>query len=178
MKRKQFVEGCGAILGLVLIAAGFVVATRSVKITIPAVAGYPETIVTFRVGLFGGDRAIGNATSLNFASSEWAAKLTGGRWKRSEGGTYVAFACEASSTACMQATNGTGTYKYVLYPFASGAPLRAGNYKLVWDVQPPGDLVSDETSVAVPEPASIVLLASGAVMLGGLFIRRRGKQRK
>ena len=175
---KRFAVVCGATLGLLVIAAviAAALATRPVKIIIPAGAGYPETTIAFRVGRLGGDHAIVYATSLKFASPEWTANFTGGRWKQSTGGSYLSFACEASSTACMQATKGTGNYRYVLYPFTGAAPSRTGEYRVAWDVQPPGDVLLDE--VIVPDPSSLVLFASGGAMLCGLFARRRRQRSK
>ncbi|HEX7423131.1 MAG TPA: hypothetical protein VF311_04475 [Terriglobales bacterium] len=176
--KPRLIVACGAALGSLLLAAGLtLLATRAVQITFPPAAGYPETTIAFRVARFGGDHIIGQTTRLHFASPEWAAKLTGGSWKRGAGGSYLAFACKASSSACMQATKGTGTYRYVLFPFTAAAPSTTGEYRLVWDVQPPGDFSHDATIVA-PEPASFVLIASGAAMLAGVAVRLRRRQRK
>jgi PEP-CTERM motif len=183
MKMKQrFVVLCGATLGLLLIAIGFAVATRQVKISLPGVAGYPETTMIFRVGQFGGERAIVRVESVQFSSPGWAAKLTDGRWKRSAGGTYVAFTCDPNSAACMKATNGMGSYRYVLYPFTTVAPSKPGQYSFNWDVQPPGDTLEDnvvqDVTTVVPEPASMLMIASGAAVLGGSLLRARRRQRK
>jgi hypothetical protein len=49
-------------------------------------------------------------------------------------------------------------------------PASKGTYALVWDVNPPGDIVEDV--LVVPEPSTLIMVGGG--MFGLLGMRRWG----
>jgi hypothetical protein len=105
---------------------------------------------------------------VTFDNPNWAASVTEARVVTKAGGTYFKFTCQASSAACLEATRGSGSYTYALTPSTLPAPSAKGTYAMVWDVNPPGDTVSD--TVVIPEPGILVMLPAG--LLGLLGMRR------
>jgi hypothetical protein len=139
------------------------------KVVIPKVLTYPTTTLEFSSKAPAGVR-------VKFDNPNWAASASDVHWVTTGGGTYFKLTCETSSAVCMQATRGKGAYTYALTPTTAPAPQGFGRYALLWDVNPPGDLVFD-VAIGVPEidattgGAALALLA-GAVLL----IRGRRKE--
>jgi hypothetical protein len=147
------------------------------KIIIPKVLTYPTTTLAFSSkAVLPGSQVKAPTIRVKFDDPNWAATVSVARWVTVGGGTYFKFICEASSTRCMQATKGSGTYSYALTPTTDPAPRGYGYYALIWDVNPPGDTVTD-ASINVPEidptnGAAALALIAGAVLL----IRGRRKK--
>jgi hypothetical protein len=149
------------------------------KIVIPKVLTYPTTTLAFssKAVLAGSQIKAPGGIRVKFDDPSWVASVSDARWVTTGGGTYFKFTCEATSTACMQATKGSGTYTYALTPTTQHAPSAYGyrKHSLNWDVTPPGDITDDEVSVT-PEldpttGAAALVLITGAV----LIIRGRRK---
>jgi hypothetical protein len=160
-------------LALLLIPAAANARQSNYNIVIPKVLTYPNTTLTFSSDavLAGSQIKAPGGIGVKFDNPSWAASVSSARWVTTGGGTYFKFTCEASSAACMQATKGSGSYIYVLQPTAAPAPSKNGNYALTWDVNPPGDLISDGAVIS-PEPSTFVLLGMGLVGLLGVGRKR------
>ena len=137
-------------------------------IVIPKVLTYPTTTLTFSShAVLAGSRSVApSGVSVKFDDPNWAAAVSDAHLVTTAGGTYFKLTCQSSSAACLQATRGLGSYTYSLVPPVLPAPSKKGSYALAWDVNPPGDVVSD--IVVVPEPSSLVLLGLGLVGLLGM----------
>jgi hypothetical protein len=165
-----------------LLLAGAVVAAAHVRQTawtlvIPKALTYPSTTLTFSSSAFSrySHQASGDIR-VKFDDPSWAASVSSARWITTGGGTYFRLTCKMYSTTCMQATKGTGTYVYALAPFTEEAPQARGRYELLWDVNPPGDTISDGTS-GVPEIDPTASFAALAFVAGAaLMIRTRRKK--
>lgn len=142
----------------------------SYSVVIPKVLSYPTTTLTFssRSLLFYSQPITRDAIHVMFDNANWSATISDVHWLTKGSGTYVTFTCQASSTACIQATGGKGSYRYSLLPSTATAPSTAGKYALAWDVVPPGDGVLDLAYVAVPEPSTLVMLGTGLLAVWGL----------
>jgi hypothetical protein len=157
------------LLALLFIPIAASAADAGYSVVIPRVLSYPTTTMTFSSrGLFFYSQPITpSSIHVNFDNPSWSATISDVQWLTKGGGTYITFACAASSTACMQATRGKGSYKYSLMPTTSVAPSTVGKFALTWDVVPPGDLVLDGVVVSAPEPSSLSMLLLGLVLLLG-----------
>ena len=135
---------------------------------IPAYLSYPTTTLKFSSDaiLAGTEMKAPGGIDVKFDNPDWAASLSAAQWVTTGGGTYFRFTCAATSKACMQGTKGKGTYIYALQLRTTPPPAKNGNYALVWDVNPPGDLIVDGVAVT-PEPSSFLFLAMG---LTGLLV--------
>jgi hypothetical protein len=164
------------LLVVVTAAAGMLALTvaharkSNYTIVIPKVLNYPTTTLTFSShAMIAGQRSVAPAdVTVKFDNPNWAATISDAHLVTHAGGTYFKLACQSSSTACLEATRGSGSYTYALVPSTLPAPSKKGTYSLVWDVNPPGDEILD--AVAIPEPSSLILLGSG---LAGLLGARR-----
>ena len=141
----------------------------SYYVVIPKVLSYPTTTLTFssRNLLFYSQPITPAGIRVQFDNANWSATVSDVHWLTKGSGTYITFTCQASSTACVQATGGKGFYKYSLMPSTAAAPSTSGKYALTWDVVPPGDLVFDNL-VVTPEPNTGVLLGTGLLLLLGV----------
>jgi len=142
------------------------------KIMLPKVLTYPVTTLEF-------SSKAPATIHVKFDNPSWAASVSDVHWATTGGGTYFKLTCEASSTACMQATKGTGKYTYALTPTTASAPRRYGRYALIWDVNPPGDLLFDSVIITptVPEidpTTGTVALA----LIAGVVLVIRGRRKK
>jgi PEP-CTERM motif len=160
-------------LTVLMIPAAASARQSNYNIVIPKVLTYPITTLTFSSDavLAGSQIKAPGGIGVKFDDPGWAASVSAARWVTTGGGTYFKFTCEATSTVCMQATKGTGSYIYVLQPSAAPAPSKNGNYALTWDVNPPGDLVFDTLNIT-PEPSTFILLGMGLLGLLGVGRKR------
>jgi hypothetical protein len=136
------------------------------SIVIPKVLSYPTTTLTFssKPALLGSSSVAADKIRVQFDNPNWAAAVSDVHLVTKAGGTYFKFACQASSAPCLEATRGSGSYTYSLFPSTLSAPSAKGTYALVWDANPPGDTVQD--ILVVPEPNTLIMLGGG---LGGLW---------
>jgi hypothetical protein len=151
------------------------------KIVIPKVLTYPTTTLAFSSKAVLADSQVKapggiGGIRVKFDDPSWAASVSAARWMTTVGGTYFKFTCEASSTACMQATKGSGTYTYALTPTTDPVPRGYGRYALIWDVTPPGDQVFD-LDANVPEIDSSSSIAALALITGAVLLIR-GRRKK
>ena len=166
-------------IGLVILAAAVLLAPAALNagqpdnsIVIPKVLSYPTTTLTFssKAVLADSHAVSPGAVHVQFDDPNWSAAVSDARWITSAGGTYFTFTCNQSSTPCLKATAGNGSYTYSLSPASASAPSKNGTYSFTWDVFPPGDLVQDVIVVS-PEPGALILLGTG--LLGVLGIARK-----
>jgi hypothetical protein len=147
------------------------------KIMIPKVLTYPTTTLAFSSkAVLSSSQVKAAAIRVKFDDPSWAASVSVARWVTTGGGTYFKFTCEASSTSCMQASKGLGTYTYALTPTTAPAPRGYGRYALIWDVNPPGDLVND-AGINVPE-IDPTTGAAALALLAGAVLLIRGRRKK
>lgn len=166
MRSRNIIIGTLTVAVLLLVAAYS--RKSSYNIVIPKVLAYPTTTLGFSAKsmLPGSPSVAADKIRVNFDNPNWAATVSEAHLLTNKGGTYFKFTCLASSTACLEATRGSGTYSYSLVPSTLPAPSAKGTYALVWDVNPPGDTVQD--IMVVPEPSVLVMLVPGLVGLLGL----------
>jgi hypothetical protein len=147
-------------------------------LVIPKVLTYPATTVTFSsnpvLARFSTRAARG--IQVKFDNPAWAASVSSAVWVTKAGGTKFQFTCDASSTSCMQATKGSGTYAYALSPSTLEAPNANGRYSRTWDVTPPGDLALD-TVIGVPEVDPATGMAALAFLAGAIFVIRGARKK-
>jgi hypothetical protein len=167
--RKMIVAATFSVAFLLILTAAYS-RKSSYNIVIPRVLSYPTTTLAFSVrSVFPGSPFVAaDKIRVKFDNPNWAASVTEARVVTKAGGTYFKFTCQASSAACLEATRGSGSYTYALIPATLPAPSAKGTYALVWDVDPPGDTVSD--TAVLPEPSILVMLPAG--LLGLLGMRR------
>jgi hypothetical protein len=162
------------LLGVILVILGatiFVEHGRQInhKIIIPKVLTYPTTTLEFS------SKSPASVT-VKFDNPNWVAAVSEARWVTTGGGTYFKLTCETSSIACMEATKGSGAYIYALTPTTSPAPRGYGRYSLIWDVNPPGDLVFDG-AINVPEIDPTTGSAALALIAGAILIIRARRKK-
>jgi hypothetical protein len=150
----------------------------SYTILFPKLLTYPTTTLAFssKAVLPGSQVKAPGAIRVKFDDPRWVASVSDARWVTTGGGTYFKFACEASSTPCMQATKGSGTYTYVLTPTAQPAPKAYGHYAYNWDVRPPGDILLESIHI-VPEIDPTTGTAALALLAGAVLLVR-GRRKK
>ncbi|HXN98662.1 MAG TPA: hypothetical protein VN881_06275 [Candidatus Acidoferrales bacterium] len=173
MSSRKMIVGTFAVAMLLVLVA--VYSRKSTyNIHIPKVLTYPTTTLAFSARSFipGAPSVAADKIRVTFDNPDWAASVSEARFLTSTGGTYFKFTCQASSTPCLQATRGSGSYTYSLLPSTLPAPSTRGTYAMVWDVNPPGDTVTD--TVVMPEPTVLFMLGPGLV---GLFGLRRWSSR-
>jgi hypothetical protein len=169
MSSRKMIFGT-LIAAVLLILAAAHSRKSSYNIVIPKVLSYPTTTLTFssKSALPGSPSVGADGIIVKFDNPNWAATVSDAQLITKAGGTYFKFTCQASSAACLEATRGSGSYTYSLVPSTLPAPSKKGTYALVWDVNPPGDVVQDV--LVIPEPSTLVLLSGG--LLGLLAMRR------
>lgn len=170
-RKVKVIIGILAIAVLVMLAAAHS-RKSNYSIVIPKVLTYPTTTLTFssRAAILGSPSVAADKVQVRFDNPQWAATVSEAHLVTKAGGTYFKLTCQASSSACLEATHGTGLYTYSLVPSTLPAPSEKGTYALVWDVNPPGDTIQDVA--VVPEPATLIMLGGG--LAGLLGIRRWG----
>lgn len=148
------------------------------KLIIPKVLTYPTTTLAFssKAVLAGSDTKAPVNIKAKFDDPNWEASVSMVHWVTTGGGTFFKFTCAASSVSCKQATKGTGIYTYALTPTTQPAPMGYGHYSLIWDVNPPGDIVADSFS-GVPEIDAATGTAALAFIAGAILILR-GRRKK
>ena len=158
----------GSLIVVVLLLAAAYSRKSSYDIVIPKVLTYPTTTLAFssRSVLPGFPSVAADKIRVKFDNPNWAATVSEARLVTRKGGTYFKFTCQPSSTACMDATRGSGSYTYTLVPSTLPAPSAKGTYAMLWDVNPPGDTATD--SIVIPEPGVLVMLVPGLVGVLGL----------
>jgi hypothetical protein len=158
----------GTLTIAVLLAAALYSRKSNYNIVIPKVLTYPTTTLAFSAKsmLPGSPSVAADKVHVTFDNPNWAATVSEVHLVTKTGGTYFKFACQPSSTACLEATRGSGSYTYSLVPSTLPAPSAKGTYALVWDVNPPGDTVTDV--LVMPEPSVLVMLVPGLFGLLGL----------
>lgn len=135
---------------------------------IPGVLSYPTTTLSFSFRSLLGHTfpVLPAGVSATFDNPNWAATVSAIHWKTTSSGTYVKFTCRPDSSACMQATGGTGSYTYSLLPSTDLAPAKAGQYTLTWYVNPPGGYHDDDQlNVTTPETGTLLLVGVGLLSL-------------
>jgi hypothetical protein len=169
MSSRKMIVATFSVAFLLILTAAYS-RKSSYNIVIPSVLSYPTTTLAFSArSVFPGSPSIAaDKIRVKFDNPNWAASVAEARVVTKAGGTYFKFTCRASSAACLEATRGSGSYTYRLTPPTLPAPSAKGTYALVWDVNPPGDLVSD--TLVIPEPSILVMLPAG--LLGLLGMRR------
>ncbi len=167
MSSRKMIVGTLAVAVLLILAAAYS-RKSSYNIVIPKVLTYPTTTLAFsaRSMIPGNPSVAVDKVRVTFDNPNWAASVTEVHFVTKAGGTYFKFACQASSAACLEATRGSGSYTYSLLPGTLPAPSSKGTYALVWDVNPPGDPVTD--TLVMPEPGILFMLGPGLVGLFGL----------
>ena len=170
-RRVKVIVGILAVIVLVMLAAAHS-RKSNYSIVIPKVLTYPTTTLTFsaKPAILGSPSVAANRVQVKFDNPNWAATVSEAHLLTKTGGTYFKLTCQASSSPCLEATRGSGSYTYSLVPSTLPAPAAKGTYALVWDVNPPGDTVEDVA--VVPEPGTLIMLAGG--LAGLLGIRRWG----
>jgi hypothetical protein len=162
-------------ISMVLLAASGVASAgqSDYNVTIPKVSSYPTTNFSFQSSAVSSDShaVTPGAVKVKFDNPDWSATVSEANWNPSGAGTFLKLTCSPKSVVCLRATRSLGTYKYVLLPEGAAAPSKNGTYALVWDVRPPGDLVTDVVAVT-PEPATLGLMVTGLLVLA-LFGRKK-----
>ncbi len=161
------------IIGTLVVAVLLLAAAYSRKstynIVIPKVLTYPTTTLAFSSRpILGSPSVAADKIRVKFDDANWAATVSEAHVVTKAGGTYFKFTCQPSSTVCLEATRGSGSYTYSLVPSTLPAPSVRGTYAMIWDVNPPGDTVQD--IIQMPEPNVLVMLVPG--LLGLLGLRR------
>jgi hypothetical protein len=167
MSSRKMIVGTFAVAMLLVLVAVYS-RKSSYNIQIPKVLTYPTTTLAFsaRSLIPGAPSVVADKIRVTFDNPDWAASVSEAHLRTKTGGTYFKFTCQASSAPCLQATRGTGSYTYSLLPSTLPAPSTRGTYAMVWDVNPPGDPVTD--TFVMPEPTVLVMLGPGLVGLFGL----------
>jgi hypothetical protein len=150
-RKVKAIIGILAVAVLVMLAAAHS-RKSNYSIVIPKVLTYPTTTLTFasRSAILGAPSVAADKVQVKFDNPNWAATVSEAHLVTKAGGTYFKLSCQASSTPCLEATRGSGSYTYSLVPSSLPAPAEKGTYALVWDVNPPGDTIQDV--LVVPEP--------------------------
>jgi PEP-CTERM motif len=175
-RKVKAIIGILAVAVLVMLAAAHS-RKSNYSIVIPKVLTYPTTTLTFasRSAILGAPSVAADKVQVKFDNPNWAATVSEAHLVTKAGGTYFKLSCQASSTPCLEATRGSGSYTYSLVPSSLPAPAEKGTYALVWDVNPPGDTIQDV--LVVPEPNTLFMLGGGLVGLLGLRRWRPGFRR-
>lgn len=167
MSSRKMIVGTFAVAVLLILGAAYS-RKSSYNIVIPKVLTYPTTTLAFsaRSMIPGNPSVAPDKVRVTFDNPNWAASVSEVHFVTKAGGTYFKFTCQASSATCLEATRGSGSYTYSLVPGTLPAPSVRGTYAMVWDVNPPGDTVTD--MVAMPEPGILLMLGPGLVGVIGL----------
>lgn len=170
-RKVKVIIGVLAVVVLVMLAAAHS-RKSNYTIVIPKVLTYPTTTLTFasKPAILSSSTLTADKVQVKFDNPDWAATVSEAHLVTKAGGTYFKLTCQASSTPCLEATRGSGSYTYSLVPSTLPVPAAKGTYALVWDVNPPGDTIEDVA--VVPEPSTLIMLGGGLV--GLLGIRRGG----
>jgi hypothetical protein len=170
-RKVKVIIGILAVVVLVMLAAAHS-RKSNYSIVIPKVLTYPTTTLTFasKPAIVGSPSVEADRVQVKFDNPNWAASVSEAHLVTKAGGTYFKLTCQASSAPCLEATRGSGSYTYSLVPSTLPVPASKGTYALVWDVNPPGDIVEDV--LVVPEPSTLIMLGGG--LAGLLAIRRWG----